>query len=169
MVKNSKMKKVIRLTENELVKMVKRIIKEDSTSMEGESYNSYGFKKVFYPNPELLSDMENDRKLKGKNFSPDVKISIKNITKEMSKAYYKSWMDSKDFTLDGFEDHLSSKIKFDGFWRKSQEIGEHIAFLDMYGQRMHLYKDGKIYIEGISGYSGWKFKEFKGNVYIYIF
>lgn len=164
------MKKVIRLTENELVTMVKRIIKEDSTSMENESYNPYGFKKIFYPNPDLLSDMENDRKLRSKNFSSDVKISIKNITKGMSKAYYKSWMDSKDITLDGFEDHLSDKTyKFDGFWRKSQEIGEHIAFLDMYGQRMHLYKDGKIFIEGIFGYSGWEFKEFKGNVYIYIF
>ena len=156
------MKKVIRLTENELIKIVKRIVKEDIV-------NGFGFKKVQYPNPGLLSKMENDDNLRGKNFSPNVKFSIKNITKEMSKNYYKSWMDSKDFTLDGFEDHLSSKIKFDGFWRKSDEKGEHIAFLDMYGQRMHLFPDGKIFIEGIDGYSGWKFKEFKGNVYIYIF
>ena len=156
------MKKVIRLTENELIKIVKRIVKEDIV-------NGFGFKKVQYPNPGLLSKMENDDNLRGKNFSPNVKFSIKNITKEMSKAYYKSWMDSKDFTLDGFEDHLSSKIKFDGFWRKSDEKGEHIAFLDMYGQRMHLFPDGKIFIEGIDGYTRWKFKEFKGNVYIYIF
>ena len=156
------MKKIVRLTENELIKIVKRIVKEDIV-------NGFGFKKVQYPNPGLLSKMENDDNLRGKNFSPNVKFSIKNITKEMSKNYYKSWMDSKDFTLDGFEDHLSSKIKFDGFWRKSDEKGEHIAFLDMYGQRMHLFPDGKIFIEGIHGYSGWKFKEFKGNVYIYIF
>ena len=164
------MKKVIRLTESELTNLIKTIIKEENDSTESRPKGTY-FKQIFYPNPSLLTEMENDPKLRSKNFSPDVKISIKNITKEMSEAYYKSWMESKDITKEGFNNHISSKLKFDGFWMQMnpQEVGEHIAFLDMYGQRLHLWKNGKIFIEGITGYTGWKFKEFQGEVYIYIF
>ena len=159
------MKKIIRLTESDLTRIVKRIIEEENNS----KTNKYGFVKVNYPNPSLISKMESDKRLRGKNFNPEVKIDIRNINKNMSKAYYKKWMDSKDYTERGFNKYAPDDFKFDGFWRKPNEIGEHIAYVDMYGHRYHFFPDGKLFIEGIGGYSGWKFKEFEGEVYFYFY